>query len=151
VVHIVRRQKSDCFFWRISKWYTLWEELIYYAFLVRYNSFVVHLVMHDKCILEKSLVRRYKRGVFRSYILQKSLVCIGWRRPIGCLIFRGYFPQKSPIISGSFSKNDLQLKASYGSLPPCRYKRGLFSRFMYFVDTYVYACNICVCIYSLFA
>ena len=29
------------------------------------------------------------------------------------------FSQKSPIIIGSFAKNDLQLKASYGSLPPC--------------------------------
>ena len=41
-----------------------------------------------------------------------------WRRPIGCLRLYRSFPTNSPI-SGSFAKNDLQLKATYASSPPC--------------------------------
>ena len=43
----------------------------------------------------------------------------GWRRPLGCFISGGHFSKKSHIISGSFAKRDLQLKASYASSPPC--------------------------------
>jgi len=41
------------------------------------------------------------------------------QRPIGCSIFWSYFPQKNPIIRGSFAENDLQLKTSYASSPSC--------------------------------
>jgi len=39
-------------------------------------------------------------------------VVAGWHRVIGCLMFICHFPQKIPIISGSFAKNDLLPKVS---------------------------------------
>jgi len=42
-----------------------------------------------------------------------------WQIPIGCHIFTGHFPQKSPTICGSFAEKHLQLEAIHGSSPPC--------------------------------
>jgi len=44
---------------------------------------------------------------------------VQWAETHRSLIFIANFPQKSPIIHGSFSERDLQLKASSASLPPC--------------------------------
>jgi len=57
-------------------------------------------------------------------------------------------------MNGSLAKSDLQLKASYGSLPPCSsmsYAAAAAGTFMlaaHQVDQYIYVCiNISVCIH----
>ena len=56
------------------------------------------------------------------YVCPLMETLAGRRRCIGCLIFLGHFPQKSPTISGPCPERDLQSKASYASLPPCTIK-----------------------------
>ena len=75
-------------------------------------SYVTH--MNESCLT-------YEWVMSHIWMSHLTNIATRWRRPIGCLIFVGHFPKKSPIISGSSAKRDLQLKVSYVFSPTCSY------------------------------
>jgi len=61
---------------------------------------------HTKENFKKNQTYQYGGGA----VDRLNITHTGWRRPTKCLISTGHFPQKSPIIRGSFTKSDLQLE-----------------------------------------
>ena len=73
------------------------------------------------CPRESQLVTILNRQLITDLIecTLRSGCATGWWRLIGSLIFVAHFLQKWPIFSGSFVENDMQLRGSFESSPPC--------------------------------
>jgi len=83
---------------------------------VWHDSFIYVTWLRTRCSVLFACFSSMRHDAFMHVT---RLIYTGWHRVIGSLVFTSHFPQKRPIISGSFAKIDLQLKASYGSSPPC--------------------------------
>jgi len=59
------------------------------------------------------------RELADKWVMVRRIHDAGRKRPVGSLIFIGHLPQKWPLFNGSFVENDLRLRGSYESSPPC--------------------------------
>ena len=84
-----------------------------HSYVAGTSFYTQQLEWADRVTINTPSTSRPKHS-FPVYFL-KCQLATGWRSVITFNILIDHFLQKSPMISGSFAENDLQLKASYGS------------------------------------